>query len=341
MEEKEVSIRDSLEAAVAADPITETSTAVEPVIREEFASPAKVADDTPAESGKVKVADSANDESSTKESVKTEVKYKAPAAWKAGAKERWTALPPDVQEEVVRRERESSIAIQEGTESRKAVDTFNRMLEPYRSVMAAEGTNDPIVAVQNLMQTATTLRLGTPIQKATLIARLIEHYGVDVRTLDGLMGNDLDPQIVQQDKMERMLAERLAPYEQALGQFRQQEQYAGQQVNYEASRTVDEFIQSGEAEFASDPEITQTMADILEVAARRNRIMTLKEAYDQAVSQSPDHARVLGQRRSAAAATNVDRSRTASSSVAGGPMGGGQTVGDGSIRESLLAAMNR
>jgi hypothetical protein len=341
------SIRESLEEAVAATPVEEK--AVEKIAaKPEVVEPEKVTEKAePEKDGAVEttskpVLEEKAPEEEKKPEVEDKVRFKPPAAWRAGAKERWATLPPDVQEEVTRRERESSIAIQQNAESRHQVDAFNQMIAPYRSVMAAEGTNDPIVAVQNLMQTATTLRLGTPMQKADLIARLINVYGVDVQTLDGLLSGQANPQVQEQDRIERLLQERLAPYQQFMQEQQSYRQQQTGQLQSEAARAIDAFMASPEAEFASDPEVAATMADLLDVASRRNRSMSMKEAYTQACNMNPEISKILAQRTAALKApVDINRAKNAASSVVGGPMGGGPATSGSSIRDSILAAMDR
>ena len=262
--------------------------------------------------------------------------FKPPVSWKAGAKERWASLPPDVQEEVVRRERESAIAIQQNAEGRQFAERVQKAIDPYRAVMAAEGAPDPIVAIQNLMQTTAALRLGTPIQKADVIARLINVYGVDVQTLDGLLSGQANPQITQQQEIDRLLQERLAPYQQFIAQQQQTQAQQREQIQARAAQTVEEF--AARNEFVDEPEISETMADLLEVAGRRGRSMTIQEAYDRAIQMSPEIAKIVAQRKEAASVASVQKAKVASSSVKGSPMGGGPPSGEMSLRDTLLAA---
>jgi hypothetical protein len=208
--------------------------------------------------------------------------------------------------------------------------------------MAAEGTTDPIHAVRNLMQTAAVLRLGTPVQKADLVARLINVYGVDIKTLDTMLSNPSDPQIQQQTEVQKLLQQELAPFKEFMNQQQMGRQTQQQQVQRQAQEAVEKFAQ--QAEFLDDPEIANTMADLLEVAAKRNRTLSMQDAYDQAVQLHPEISKVVAQRKAAAASNDiaVARAKEASSSVKGSPMSGAPPdAGDGSIRSDLLRAMDR
>lgn len=328
------SVRDTLEAVTeAAKP--EVTTPTEPEVKPEIQAKAEPESEVKTEP-ETKV-EAVNEEA---EPAKTgEPRHKAPAAWKAGAKERWASLPPDVQEEIYRRERDTAVAIQQGAEGRRFAESFHKAIEPYRAVMAAEGATDPIQTVQNLMQTVTGLRMGTPIQKADIVARIINVYGVDIPTLDSLLSGNSDPKVQQQSELDRLLAERMAPYEQFMRQQQIQQQTQQQQVFQQAASVVEQF--AAQNEFLDDPEIANSMADLLEMSANRGRSMTIQQAYDQAVRLHPEISKIVDQRTAAKAAQSVAAAKAASSSVKGSPMGAGPATGDNSIRASLLASMDR
>jgi hypothetical protein len=340
-------LRATLEAAVAkesAEPTKEAPAA--PASEAKPAEPAKP-DVTPAVEDKAAVAkDDAPPPETKPAAEKAEVPVKpeepatkAPAPWRAGAKERWKDVPAEVQQEVIRREREAAVAIQQNSEARKFADAFNQVIQPFQGIMAAEGAKDPLSAVQGLMQTAASLRLGTPIQKANVIAQLISVYGVDIQTLDGVLSGQQDPKIQQQSEIERLLQERLAPYQQFMEQQRQQQAYQQQTVQQQAAQVVEQF--AAKAEFLDDPEITNTMADLLEMSAKRGRTMTMEQAYDQAVKLHPDISKIMAQREAAKKAAASATSRAAASSVSGSPAGGGPPSGGGDIRSAIMAAMER
>ncbi len=130
---------------------------------------------------------------------------KAPAGWTPAAREQFGTLPAEIQTLINKRELEINHALNEGAADRKMGTAFNQLMRPYASLMASEGTNDPMVAVQNLMNTAAQLSMGSPQQKASRMAQLIQHYGIDINMLDNaLVGNGAsnDP---QQNKLEQMI----------------------------------------------------------------------------------------------------------------------------------------
>jgi hypothetical protein len=264
------------------------------------------------------------------------VKDKPPASWKAGAKERWSSLPPEARAEINRREREINIGLQQAAEKSRFADTFARTIEPYRASMAAEGVTDPMVAVSNLLQTANTLRMGTTVQRATTIAKLIEYYGVDLPTLDGILAGNAQTAVNPTSQFEELLNQKLAPLQQMLQYQQQQEQFSQQQLYQEANETIEQFIESGKAEYFE--EVREDMADLLDMAAKRGRQMSIQEAYDRACLAHPEISKIV-QRQKFAPAVDINRARAASSSISGSPAPKSAGDGGGDIRSALLAAM--
>lgn len=342
MSVEETDLRASLEAAM--EPKEEVRAESQPQPEEPKPEPVKEEVETPAKQEVSPEPEKAEVKPDAEEKPKDEPKpvssVKPPQSWKAGAKERWATLPPEVQEEVVRREREVTVAVQRNAEAAKFADQFQRTIAPYHAIIAAEGAANPLVAVQNMFQTATTLRLGTPVQKADLVARLIDIYGVDIQTLDNILSGQNAPEIKQQNEFDRRLAERLSPLEQKLAQYEQMIGSQQEQVQNQAKSAVEQFAETHE--FVDDPDIANDMADLLEVAARRGRTLSMEDAYERAVQMHPTISKIVAQRKAAKTQTvDVQKIRDATSSVKGSPMGGGPPIAPEDIRGHIMAAMDR
>lgn len=243
---------------------------------------------------------------------------KAPQSWKPEVREKWAALPPEVQAEVDRREKEMGVALKESGEARKSWQAFREVVGPYEGMIRAEG-GDPIKAVGSLFQTAAALRTAPPAHKARLVANIIQQFNVDVSALDAALSGQappaptqgaaptLDPEALLQQAEQRVF--------QRLQTQRQQSVAAKAQADTEA------FINSGEAEFLDD--VRPLMANLLDSAGRSGIPLTLKDAYDRACLLSPDVSKVMEQRKAATAATATQaatqRARTAASSVRSQP----------------------
>jgi len=258
---------------------------------------------------------------------------KAPQSWKPGAREAWSTLPPDVRAEVYRRERETATAIQQSAQAREVLNTVQQMQHDFGPALAAEGV-DVVTATRNLMQISSRLRFGTPQEKAVTVAQIMQAYGVDVPTLDAILSNTPMPQHaqVQQQQLRDPRLDGL------LSQIAQARQAQAQQVQQQAVSEVETFGQDKDF-FA---EVRETMADMLELAAKRGVDMTLGQAYERACQMDPEISRVLAQRAAAGQAQNQNRStaraKAAASSVRSTPVTGGAPAQPENLRGALEAA---
>jgi hypothetical protein len=257
------------------------------------------------------------------------VDVRAPQSWKPTIREKFAALPAEVQQEVIRREREIATTMQESAEARQGYQRFRETLAPFEHMIRSGGA-DPYQTVGSLMQTAMALQTGAPGNKAGIVANLIRHYGVDLNLLAStLEGQPVAPQEQQPYRDPRV--------DQLMAQVEQARSYKQQQLAQEATRLIGEI--QGEEFFA---DVKDAMADILEVAAKRDVAMTPKEAYNRAVWADPHVAEVLQQRQAAKQAGNrigsTQRAQAAAASIKGSPAVGGAPTQSGSLRGDIEAA---
>ena len=213
-------------------------------------------------------------------------------------------------------------------------------IQPFQHAITAEGV-DPITAVRNLMQVGTTLRFGTPAEKAGTVAKLVKAYGVDITALDGALVGETPPpgQGVDQQTIQALVQQQLAPLYQA-AQARQAQ--AAQAAEGEARSALEQFASDASHEFFGT--VREDMADIIEVAERQGRALSLKDAYDRACMLHPEVSRVIMARRQGSAAQDLTRAaakaRGAAVSVKGGaPVGNPDRAEPTSVRESIEAAI--
>lgn len=252
---------------------------------------------------------------------------KPPQSWKPAIREKWASLPPDVREEVARREREMSVALSQSAEARRKAEQFDKVIAPYRSSF----TGEPVAVVSNLLQTAHALNTGTPQSKAAMVAQIVAAYKVDIQALDAALAGQTQPERQQQEfrdpRLDRLL-------EQAEQQKRQQQTLAQQ----EDARKVAEF--SAKHEFFED--LRDEMADIVEMRARKGVDCSLEDAYALAVKMHPEISGVIAQREAAKAAATqngaTQRARNASSSVRNEAAPSVAAQPD-DLRSSIIAAM--
>jgi hypothetical protein len=242
---------------------------------------------------------------------------KAPASWKALAREEWGKTPPTIQQEVLRRERETAMALEQSAEARQGHQRFREILAPYEPMLRGQGA-DPYQAVQGLLQTAAALATAPIQQRATILAGLIKTYlpGKDsLEVLDSTLSGVLQGHVANQSTPQYAPDPRLDEIYQS---FQQARQMQAQTLEQQAASGIRE-VQGNE--FYEDVKLI--MADMLEVAGNQGIALTPSEAYTRATFLHPEVSKVLEQRQAAKLASNpvgsTARARAAASSVRGSP----------------------
>ena len=276
----------------------------------------------------------------TEEVEKVEA-LKAPQSWGVVEREAWANIPPEVQAQIDKREREIGVSLSSTGDARKFQSEFQQAVQPFEGFIRAEGAT-PMQAVSQLLQTGATLQAGTPNQKAARIAELINHYGVDINALDTiLVGEQPNPEQQQMGEFGQMLNKAMGPVNQFMAQQQQQQAQQVQQSQDSTNNEIGQFMNQNE--FASD--LRMEMADMMEFASRRNETMTLPQAYEKAIMMRPDIQKVIQQRKDAGAAQQnnrtVQQKRAASASVPGGQQMQGGAAQPSTMREAIEAAMNQ
>jgi hypothetical protein len=266
--------------------------------------------------------------------------FKPPIDWSPSLREHWKKLPPDVQKAVHDREAQVNNVMQQTAQDRRLAQGFNEVVSQYRGLMAAEGVQDPLQGIQGLLMTTAQLAMGNQQTKAQRIAALIQHYGVDIETLDTVLAGE-QPQNNPDHRLEEMLNQRLAPVNQLLEQLNQSRQQQFQQVQTQATQSIEQFAADPQNEFFDS--VRYAMADFLDVAAQNGVHMSLEEAYQRACALNPEINQITSQRQQAQSATSkadvMRRKATASSSVKGHRAGGADANAkqERSLREELEA----
>jgi len=264
---------------------------------------------------------------------------KPPASWTPQAREEWATLSPRVKQEVARREWEAARVVQDAAAGRQFQQAFERVVSPYEMFIRSEGGN-PLQAVQNMMQTAAELRIGTPEAKANLIAGLVKTFGIDVQLLDGALdtvinGTPAKPGQPQQQQFRDPRVDQM---------IAQQNWQAQQQAEIQSGQMREFLTQfGGTHEFYRD--VAATMADIVELKSKRGEYIDVEKIYEQACKLDPDVSTILAQRaagsqRQHSSSAAVLRAKRAASSVKGEAAPDGAYVPkDDSIRAALEAAI--
>jgi hypothetical protein len=271
----------------------------------------------PAEDDKKEAAAAAELERKRPDTTTTE---RAPQSWKPEIREHWAKLPPEVRAEVNRRELQIQRTLSETATVRRFAQDFANVVSPYAHMIKSQNST-PLAAVDNLMRTAAGLMNGSPEQKATIVAEIIGGYGVDIKTLDNLLSSGKHMQAPQAAPAIPQWAQPIFGFMQNLQQSQQQRM---EQEQAEAQQAVEAFA---EKPFFED--LREEIADIMEMAARRGRKMTLEDGYRKAIELNPEISKIVKQREAAAqqrnpvseAAATLARARKAASTVNSPPAG--------------------
>jgi len=270
---------------------------------------------------------------------------KAPVNWGPQEREQWSKIPRPLQEKIMSREKEMADSMANTKEARQTHEQLSSISQSFAPIMAAEGFSTPMEAMQAAFGVMTTMRMGTPQQKAQEIARLIGQYGVDIESLDNVLVAGpqgqapaaADPQTAA---LERMLNERLAPVNNLMQQAQQAQQLQQQQRVNQANGEIAKFAEKHE--FLAD--VREDMADIIELASKRGVNVSLEDAYKRACAAHPEISNVISQReRDAQIKGNqqtLDQKRAAASSISGRQLGTGGGGGELSLRDQLNAAFD-
>jgi hypothetical protein len=285
LDDTQVDDKDDLKADIAAA-LDEPKADDEPEIKADDSTDDKTDDtDEPIEA---KADDKPADDNASEADAKSD---KAPAGWTPANREHWAALPSGVKDQIAKREKEISTALQNGSQDRKVGSAFTQAAAPFQAIMAAEGTNDPIAAFTGLMNTAATLKMGSAEQKAKKIVDLIGHYGVDIGTLDTILSGQ-QPEAKPNSDVEKLIAERMKPMEAMVADYKQRDQNASTAKNTAMTTEIEQF--GAKNEFFDD--VRMMMADAIDMAKGQGRTMDLAEAYTFACNMNPEIKAVLDKR---------------------------------------------
>src|SRR5262245_8185754 len=269
-----------------------------------------------------------------------------PTSWKPGVREHWGKLPPEVQQEVVRREVEVARAMQESARHREMLGQVQAVLGPFTQNIAATG-GDALGAIQTLFQADHTLRHGSVAEKAQLAANIIKNYGVDIAALDSVLAgqqlpNDPNAQLAAQ--LRREMQQQLQPLMGYFNQVQGQRQHALQEIGTKAQDEVESFGQDEAHEFFDH--VREDMADIMDLHTQRGAVISLQEAYDRAINFNPQIREIVAKRaeqeRANAAAAAAQRAKRTAASISSSPAPAGAVPGPASDdrRAAIEAAWN-
>lgn len=263
---------------------------------------------------------------------------RAPNSWKPAEREGWDKVPPAQRAAILRREKDIEKLVSETSTMRKFSESMAQVVQPHVQNIQAAGVT-PLAAIDNLLRTASALMQGSAGQKAEIIANLISQNGVDIKTLDEVLSKRPLPGSGQAPAQNQNA---IPTWAQPLFGFMQSAQQARQARDQELTESADAEIESATVELPFFEDLKPVIADLLEAAAKRGRVMTLKQGYEHAAALDPEVSKILSQRKLAARQpSNMAGKRRAASTVSGAPSGNnasGIKAKPGSRKEALAQA---
>jgi hypothetical protein len=257
---------------------------------------------------------------------------KAPQSWKPAARERFASLPPDIQEEILRVNRETTKVLQENAQLRQSGGAFEAQVRPYEATIRSSGM-EPAAYVGSLLQTVHALTYGPPHAQADTLAAVVAQYGAHL-----LQPDRQEPDGSFTSPLVRALAARLQGRQGAQpapqGQAQQQQQFRDPRIDQMLAERASQIESSAQErsqafrashEFADD--VADGVADILDLWAKQGKrevsAADMERAYTIACQSHPDVAPVFEQRRAAELAAkaraSTQRSRAAAVSIRSRP----------------------
>lgn len=222
---------------------------------------------------------------------------KAPHTWSPAAKEKWKEIDPAIRQEIKRRETDMARGFAESKQSRDFHRGFQEVMAPYVPFAKAMGHPTIMHAIDNVMQTAVMLQSSPPVQRAQLVAKIINDFGVDLRILDSVLAGSPVANPVE-TRVQELIRQELAPVRQFMdGQAR-----AGQQndqvITQRAESDLEAFLADPKNEFASNPEIMSLMSDLIDLDLAKGRSSTLTDIYSRAILLHEPTRKVVEARKS-------------------------------------------
>ena len=270
---------------------------------------------------------------------------RAPVSWRPELREKFGALPPEVQAEVNRRENEINQGMRQTAEARQYAGRLQQIVQPYEAMIRAEG-GDHFTAVDSLLKTAYHLRTAPPQVKAQMVAQMIRQHAVDINMLDQALSGLVkgQQQAPVNDPMMAYLQQELAPMKQFFNQAQQRIHQSSQQATQEAAQSIEQFASDPKNEFFED--VRGIMADIIDQHQRVGQQISLSDAYTRATLAHPTIAPLVMNRQMTANAAQrskaATRARNASASLpsGGAPAGAAdsQVTRPKSVRSAIEAA---
>lgn len=268
---------------------------------------------------------------------------KPPQSWRGPQKAKWATLDPDVRQEVMRREREITKTLSDSADARKLSANIQQLLTPYMPRFQQMNAH-PLHAVNELLKADQILSTAPKEQRAQMVAKIIQDYGVDIETLDAVLSGQAQPDPVE-TKVEQLLKQRLEPFQKFISEQQRQAQETAKQTE---DRMVSELkaMADDTEKYPHFHDVKEDMADIYEIQAKKGVYLSLDQVYNRAIAMNPDVSREVATKqaeeakRKAAQAANARAQKALNAGVSpkGAPSSTGDPAPPATDRRATIAA---
>jgi hypothetical protein len=200
---------------------------------------------------------------------------KIPIGLSEEVKNNWADLPDYVKDDLIKREKDVNSKFQKSAEFVKHSQAIRNIEAPYQAMMQALGANSE-QAYQDHLKTAYVLNHGSMAQKADLIQKAIDTYGIQLASQDP--SDDWDFESNTQDPKMEQLTNQVNQLTNILN-GQQQDKQNSQQAS--ADKTIQEFRNDPNHKYFD--EVNPLMQGILQSGQASN----LEEAYEMATMAHP------------------------------------------------------
>ena len=241
---------------------------------------------------------------------------RAPQSWTPAAKEKWAALPPEIQHEVNRIELDTKRTLQEAAPERRFAQEANRALQPYAQFAQSIGTT-PLALAQQASQVAQQISTAPPHIAAQVLANLIRSRpDIQLDLINNHLSGEAQSQPQQFDPN--------AIIRQAKQEWRQEMQQERQQsLSAKYEQEVAAFESDPKNEFMVHEEHGPAIQARIAALLRADTGLPLAGAYEQAIWAHPATRAIMQKRAAAEAAkastASTQQARLAASSVKSAP----------------------
>lgn len=228
-------------------------------------------------------AETTADQTPTQEAKPAETPgLEPPAAWSGAAKAKWATLPPDIQQEVLKREGDVAKGFDAKAKENRRYADLEQVIAPMRDKWAMRGASE-VQAISGLIHTAELVERDP----ARGLALLAQHYGVNLA------------QLAQSPQAEP------DPVQGALRPVLEEVNALKQQLAAQTTASVTSELHAFKADTKNNPHFEAVRADMGQLM-QAGLANTLQDAYDQAIWRNPEvRQRILADQRA-----DEDRKRT-------------------------------